>query len=107
MDGGKEVVFFMVEDIVVDRDARSHQFGDTAFYQLFRQFGVFQLVADRYALTRTHQFWQIAVQCMVRETGHLDRLPRSVGLFRLHDTQYFRSGYGVFAIHFVKVAYAE
>ena len=32
MDGGKEVVFFMVEDIVVDRDTRSHQFGDAAFH---------------------------------------------------------------------------
>ena len=44
---------------------------------------------------------------MMGETGHLDRLPRAVGLFRLHDTQYFRSGYGVFAIHLVKVAYPE
>ena len=32
MDSSKEVVFFMVEDIVVDRDTRSHQFGDAAFH---------------------------------------------------------------------------
>ena len=107
MDGGKEVVFFMVEDIVIDRDTRSHQFSDAAFHQFFRKLRIFQLVADGYALAGTHQFRQITVQCMVRETGHLDRLPRSVRFFRLYDTQYFSSGHSVFTIHFVKVADTE
>ena len=107
MDGGKEVVFFMIEDIVIDRDAGSNQFGNAAFHQFFRELRIFQLVADGYALTGTYQFRQITVQCMMRETGHLDRLPRPVRLFRLYDTQYLRSGHSVFTIHFVKVAYTE
>lgn len=41
MDGGKEVVFFMVEDIVINRDTRSHQFGDAAFHQFFRKLRIF------------------------------------------------------------------
>ena len=32
MNGSKEVVFLMVEYIVIDRNTRSYQFGDTAFH---------------------------------------------------------------------------
>ena len=97
----------MVEDIIVNGNTRSHQFGDTALHQLFRQFRIFQLVADSNTFTGTDQFGQIAVERMMRETGHFNRLSRSVRLLRLYDTQYFGSGHGIFAIHFVKVAYTE
>ena len=56
MNGGEEVVFTVIQYIVVNGYARRYQFGDTAFHQFLGELRVFQLVANGYALARTYQF---------------------------------------------------
>ena len=55
MNGGEEVVFTVIQYIVVNGYARRYQFGDTAFHQFLGELRVFQLVANGYALARTYQ----------------------------------------------------
>ena len=86
MNGGEKIVLLMIQDIVVDGNTGRDQLCDAPFHQLLRQLRVFQLVADSHTLTGTYQLRQIAVQGVVRETCHLDGLPRAVRLLGLHNT---------------------
>ena len=79
MDAGKEVVFAMVEDIVIDRDARSYQLCDAAFHQFLGQLGVLELFADGDPFPGAYQFGQVGVESVVRESGQFHVLGGSVG----------------------------
>ena len=56
MDGCQEIVFTVIQYIVIDRYPRSHQFRNTSFHQLLRQFRIFQLVTYSHTLSCTYQF---------------------------------------------------
>ena len=107
MNGSKEVVFLMVQNIVIDRNSRRNQLRNPSFHQFLGHLRVFQLIADCNTFTGTDQFRQIGIERMMRETRHFDKLSRSVGFFSLYDSQYFGTDHGIFAIHFVKVSYTE
>ena len=107
MNGGKEIILFMIQDIVVDRDTRRNQLRHSAFHQLLSHLRVFQLVADSNTFTGTDQLGKISIEGMMRKSGHFNKLARPVGFFCLYDSQYLGTNHGVFAIHFVKVSYTE
>ena len=66
----QEVVPSRGEHLIVHRHPGGDELRYAAFDDLFGQFRVFQLVAHRYPPTGQHQFGQIGVDGVVRETGH-------------------------------------
>ena len=107
MHAGQEVVFLVVEYVVVDGDAGGYQFGDAALDEFLGQFRVFELFADGDPFAGAYQFGQIGVEGVVGETGQLDILGGSVGASGEGDAQYFRCRDGVVGKGFVKVSYPE
>ena len=79
VNGGKEVVFPVIQYVVVNGHARCYQLGDTAFHQFLGELRVFQLVANGYALACTYQLGQIRIERMMRKTGHFNRFPFAIG----------------------------
>ena len=57
MHCGKEIIFFIVENIIIDRHTRSNQFCNATFHQFLRHLRIFQLITDSYTFTGTNQFW--------------------------------------------------
>ena len=72
MNGGEKIVFLAVEHIVCQGDARSDEFGYAAFDQLFCQFRVFELVANRHTVTGPYEPRQVGIERMMWKTGHFD-----------------------------------
>ena len=107
MHGGKEIVFAVVEDVVVNRHSRRNQLGYTAFHEFLGQFGVFELFANSHSLSGAHKFGQVGVEGVVREPGKLHVLCRSVGTARQGYSQYLGSGNGIVRKCLIKVAHAE
>ena len=102
--GRQEVVEFAVQYIITQRYAGRHQLGDAALDQ---RLGIFELFANGHALARPHQFGQIGIQGMVRETRQFDVCRRPVGWTGQSDAQNLGSGQGVIAECLVEVAYTE
>ena len=65
------------------------------FTSFFGEFGVFELLADSDTLSGADKFRQIGVESMVRKTGKLDILRRTVGAAGEGYAQYFGCGDGV------------
>lgn len=96
-----------MEDIVVNGNPGSYQFGNAALYNGFGCFGVFQLVANGYALPGTHQFRQISIQRMMGKACQLDMRGSAVGPACKYDAQNTGSFNGIFAKGLIKIAYAK
>ena len=121
MDGSQEVVLLVVQHVISHRHTRSDELGNTALHHLvhlaqslltlyFQSFllWVFQLVAYRHTLTCTHQFRQISIESMMRESSHLCSTSRTtVVTSGQGDAKYSGSLYRIFAVSFVEVATAE
>ena len=71
MDSGKEVVLFVVEDIILHRHTRSHEFGDTSLHEFLGELRILQLVTDGNTLTCPDQLRKIGVKGMMGESCHL------------------------------------
>ncbi len=56
MDGCEEIIAAMVEQFFVGGDTGGNQFGHASFYNALGLFGIFELVADSYAVTGFYQF---------------------------------------------------
>ena len=105
---GQEVVLLVVQYIIRECHAGCHQFRDAALHQFLRQLRVFQLVADGHTLTGTNQFWQIGIQCMMREAGHLVALhPCPIITVGQRDAQDLGCCDGILAVGLIEVATAE
>ena len=85
MDGSQEVVLLVVEHVVAHRHTRGNEFGDATLHHLvhlaqslhaldFQAFllRVFQLVAYGNSLSCPDEFRQVSIECMMRESSHLD-----------------------------------
>ncbi len=107
MHGCKKIVFAMIEHIVAKGHAGGDELGDAALYKFFCEFGVFELLADGDTLSGADKFRQIGVESMVRKTGKLDILRRTVGAAGEGYAQYFGCGDGVVGKSFVEVADTE
>ena len=104
MHGSQEVVFLVRKHIVVDGHTWCNQFRNATLHQFLGELRVFQLVANGHTLASPHQFRQIGIERMERETGHLHMLGLSVGTLGKGNPQYFGSYNRIFRIGFVKVA---
>ena len=107
VNAGKEVVLTIVENIVVDADARSDKLGDATLYELLGHLRVFELLADSHTLSGSDQFRQIGVEGMVRKTGKLHILSRTIGTTSQRDTEYLACSYGIFRKGLIEVAHSE
>ena len=81
MNGSQEVILFIVQNIIIDRNTRSNQFGNTTLHQLLRHFGVFELVADSDTFSSANQFRKVGIKGMMRKTCHLDSFSFPIGTF--------------------------
>ena len=107
MYGGQEVVFLIVQHIVVHGHAGSDKLGDAALDEFLRQLRIFKLVAYSHSPTRPHEFRQISVESVMWETRHLRPCRCTVVASCKSDAKYFRCRDGVFAISLIEVAAAE
>lgn len=103
----KEIVLAVIQNIVVDRHAGRHKLGDSALHELFGQLRILKLLANRHALPRTHELWQIGVQGVMRKPGkrHILRLP--VGAAGERDAQNLRRRHGIVGKSLVEVAHTK
>jgi len=83
------------------------QFDDAALDQPPHLLGVFQLLADGYALARPHQLGQVGVDGMVGEPRQFDVGCRTVGPPRERNAEYAAGLDRVLAEGFVKIPYPE
>ncbi len=81
MNGCEEVVFLVIQHIIINRDSWCYEFRDASLDEFFSQFWVFKLVADSDTQSGSDQFRQICVERMVRESGHFCGLRSAVGSF--------------------------
>lgn len=95
MHGRKEVVLLVVEHIVIYGHAGRDKFGDAALDKFLGCLGVFELLADGYALARPDKFGQIGVERVMWKAGKFDILCRSVGTTGQRNAEYFGRGYGI------------
>lgn len=102
VDRSEEGVFLVGQDIVAQHDARGDQFDDAALDQPPHLLGVFQLLADGYALARPHQLGQVGVDGMVGEPRQFDVGCRTVGPPRERNAEYAAGLDRVLAEGFVK-----
>ena len=107
VDRSEEGVFLVGQDIVAQHDARGDQFDDAALDQPPHLLGVFQLLADGYALARPHQLGQVGVDGMVGEPRQFDVGCRTVGPPRERNAEYAAGLDRVLAECLVKVPYPE
>jgi len=107
VDRSEESVFLVGQDIVAQHDARGDQFDDAALDQPPHLLGVFQLLADGYALARPHQLGQVGVDGMVGEPRQFDVGCRTVGPPRERNAEYAAGLDRVLAEGFVKIPYPE
>ena len=103
----QEVVFAVLENLVVVGYTRRHQLGDAAFYNFLGKLWVFQLVADGHTLAGTHQLGQVGVEGVVRKTCQLHISSRSIGAPCKHDAQNVGSFDSIAAERFVEIAHSE
>ena len=106
----QKVVLLTVQNVTAHHHARRYQFCDAAFHQFLGELGVFELVADGHTFACPHQFGQIGVECVMRESRHLQTLGSSagaIGATREGDSQNFAGNDGIFAVGFIEVAYAK
>ena len=89
MNAAEEIVLPRLQNLVVIGDARCDQFRHATLHQRLGKFRILQLVAYGHLQPRTHQFWQIGVHGMIRETGHLHTDSTAIGTVRQHYVQYF------------------
>ena len=107
MYGGEEIVFLIVEHIVINRDTGCDKLCDAAFDQFLCQFGVFELVADCDPLAGTYEFGEIGVEGVVREACHLDGFALAVAAPCECYPEDFGRGDGVRRIGLIEVAASE
>ena len=109
MYGCQKVIFSIVKHIVTHGHPGGHKFCDTTFYQFLGQFRIFKLVTNSHPPTRSDQFGQISIQCMMRKSGHLYRITILSSVISLSQSysQYFRSYYSILTVGFIKVATSE
>ena len=110
MHGSQEVVFAACQDVVGNGYARCHEFGDAALDEFLGKLRVFQLVANRHAVTRTHQSGQIRVERMVGKARHFCLRRRSalaVISARQGDTEHLSGNHGIVTVCFIEVAATE
>ncbi|MNM95436.1 hypothetical protein D3C81_1078810 [compost metagenome] len=81
------VIRFLLNNIIIVRDTRSNQFGDTAFNDRLSCFGILQLITDCYPLTCTHQFREISLQRVMWKTRQSRFGFRTISSFRQNNTQ--------------------
>ena len=86
MNGSQEVIFFIVQNIIIDRNTGSNQFGNATLHQLLRHFRAFQLVTDGDTFSGTNQFRKICIKGMMRKTCHLDSFSFPIGTFCQSDS---------------------
>ena len=72
MHGGEEIVFAVVEHVVVHGHPGCYKLGDATFYEFFGQFGVFELLAYGHTFSCTYQFRQVGVEGMVGKACKFD-----------------------------------
>ena len=82
-------MLFTAEQVVVQIDSRRDHVRHPSFYETLHRFGIFKLVYDGYPVAAFDQFWQIGLQCMVRETRQRHFRSRSIGAFCENNVQCF------------------
>ena len=114
----QEVVFLVVEHVVVHGHARRHEFGyaplhhlvhlgqpPLAFHLLPLLLRVFQLVAYGHAPARPDEFGQVGVECVVGKAGHFRFAAESaVVAFGERNAQDVGRNDGVMTVGLVEVA---
>ncbi len=105
-DGGQEVALARIEQCVVGQRARRDDAGDLAFHQALGQLRIFDLFADRGPITGGDDLAQVAVQLMMGESGHGNRILPFVATGQ-SQAQLARGGLRVLEEQFVEVPHPE
>ena len=103
MDSSQVIVFPDIQHIIIQRNARSDEFGYASFYNSLGSGRIFELVANGNALAGTDQFRQIIIKGMMRKTGQF-LVRTTIIAARKHDSEDLRGPDRVFSKSFVKIS---
>ena len=110
MDRAEEVILLVVEHRICHSHAGCNEFGDASLDERFREFRVFELVADGNAFACPDELRQVGVEGMIGEAGHCDALCRTrlaVVPVGEGDAEDFSSNHRIVGIRLVEVAATE
>ena len=105
-EAAEEVVLLDFQHILSERNARSDNLGDAALDEFLGKFRVLQLVADRNFVAGTDQFRQVALEGMVRKSGHGNIALVPIRTLCLDESQDPGRGYRIVRIGLIEIAYA-
>ncbi len=103
----QKIMFRGFQQLRIVRKTGGHHFRDTSFHNLLGEFGIFQLIAYGYLVTRPDQLREIGIQRMVGKTGQFHRGCGPVCPARKNNTQSLGRLYGIFPEGFIKIPYPE
>ncbi len=104
-DRSQIIVLILLENRIVVGNSRGDKLGNTAFDELFGEFRILQLVANRYFIARLHQFGKITLQSMMRHPCHFDKFALTAGAPRQHDTQHFTRSNGILTESLIEITH--
>ena len=103
----KEGVLLARNKVLAHNDTRRHHLHHTTLNQALNHLRVFELLADGYALTSTHQLRHIGIEGVVRESRKLDIRRSAIGTTRERDAEYSAGLDGILAEGLVEVTHTE
>ena len=107
MNAAQKVVRLSFQQLIIGESAGRNHFRYTPLYHPFRRFGIFQLVAHCHPVTGFHQFVQVGIECMMRETGQFGGMGYAVVAFGERNAEHLRCDDGIFPEGFIKIAHPE
>ena len=69
-DAHQVIILRCIQRLGIQIRSRRHNTYNFPFYQTFRQFRVFYLLADSHLITFGYQFIQVGIHCMKRNSAH-------------------------------------
>lgn len=106
-DAGQIVGDFGIEERVFGQRARSHDPRDFAFDEPLGLLRIFDLLADCRPVTGPNQLLQVAIECVIREARHRDRIGRALVPAGQSQPQHPRSNLGVLVEQLIKIAHPK
>jgi hypothetical protein len=85
----------MVKHIVIYGNTRSHKLCDTALYKFLGCLWIFELFAYGYTLAGPDELRKIRVESMMRKSGKLNILSRTVSPLGKSDAKNLRRSYRI------------
>ena len=104
---GNVVVLLLLQKLLAEGYAGSHQFGDASLDYLLCELRILQLVTHCHLVARTHKSRKVSLEGVMRESCHRNGTGSRAGTLCKDDAEHLAGGQGIISICFIKIAAPE